>query len=398
LAPPTAEEQRAWERGDAEPRSEALLLRASEIRPERVEWLWPVRIPLGMLTLFSGDPKVGKSLATISMIARLTRGEAPPGQSSAMPAGSAILLSAEDDPGRTLVPRLRAAGAALSKVHILSGIVDPERPGPDGRAPAPGGDPVERMPTLRPGDLEVLERTARSLGDCRLIVIDPVSAYLGDCDDHRSASLRSVLSPLKAMAERLDVAVVLVTHHNKSAGAGTNGKYRVLGSIAYVGACRANFLFLEDPDDPEGRRVLMLDNGGNLASKQPALAYVIQDSDEGPYCDWLPGTIDLDADGALARAAKAGRASKGGESGRGARRGECEEWLRAYLDRRSRRAADCLAEGKNQGFHPRAVQRARQSLGAKLTRVGFGRQGQFYWSTEPADPADARADFASAHR
>jgi hypothetical protein len=374
-----------------------MVLRASEIRPEPIEWLWPGRIPMGTLTLFSGDPKVGKSLTTISIIARLTRGEAPPGQLLATPAGSAILLSAEDDPGRTLVPRLRAAGAALSKVHILSGMIDPVPQGMPSGSPAPDLPPVERMPTLHPEDLAVIERTARSLGDCRLIVIDPVSAYLGDCDDHRNANLRSVLSPLKAMAERLDVAVVLVTHHNKAAAAAANGKYRVLGSIAYVGACRANFLFLKDPDDPEGRRVLMLDNGGNLAVKQPALAYVIRSDDEGPYCEWQPGAIDLDADAALARIAGAGGARNGREAGRSVGRMGCEEWLRGHLEAGSRRASDCLADGKQRGFHPRAVQRARHNIGATLTRVGFGHQGEFYWSIAPAAPAVAALDFASAH-
>ncbi len=111
------------------------MLRASEFRPERVEWLWPGRVPLGMLTLFSGDPKLGKGVTTIWMAARLSRGERLPGQTSPPIMGSTIVLSAEDDLSRTLFPRLMAAGADLSKVHFLSAIADRPEPGPCGRPP-----------------------------------------------------------------------------------------------------------------------------------------------------------------------------------------------------------------------------------------------------------------------
>ena len=86
-----------------------------------------------------------------------------------------------------------------------------------------------------------------------------------------------MLTPLKKLAERLGAAVVLVSHLTKRGSA--NGKHRVLGSIAYVGACRANHLFVADPDDPTGRRVLMLDNGGNVAAAGADLGL----RDRGPW-------------------------------------------------------------------------------------------------------------------
>ena len=135
------------------------------------------------------------------------------------------------------MPRLMAAGADLAKVHILESIV---------RA---NGD--DALPSLR-ADIDAITTAATRLGDCRLIVIDPVSAYLSGVDDNRNAALRGVLTPLNKLAERLGAAVVLVSHLTKEGSA--NGKHRVLGSIAYVGACRANFLFVADPEDPTGRR------------------------------------------------------------------------------------------------------------------------------------------------
>jgi hypothetical protein len=132
-----------------------------------------------------------------------------------------ILLSAEDDPAGTIRPRLDAAGADLTKIHILESVILQ--------------DGSEALPSLRT-DIAAIEAAAVSLGDCKLIVVDPVSAYLGRVDDSRNSELRSVLFPVKAMAERLDLAVVLVSHLNK--GGGANPKYRVIGSIAYVGTCR----------------------------------------------------------------------------------------------------------------------------------------------------------------
>ncbi len=89
--------------------------------------------------------------------------------------GSTILISAEDDPRRTIVPRLDAAGADRTKVHILESIIL--------------ANGFETLPSLR-ADVEAITAAAVRLGDCRLIVIDPVSAYLNGVDDHRNAALR----------------------------------------------------------------------------------------------------------------------------------------------------------------------------------------------------------------
>ncbi len=193
------------------------MIRALDLEPREVNWLWSCRVPLGMMTMFAGDPKLGKSYVTLAMAAALSRGlPLPLSQRPNRPA-STILMSAEDDPARTIVPRLTAAGADLSRVHILESVV---------RA---NGD--EALPTLRT-DVNAIMSAATKLGDCRLVVIDPVSAYLKGVNDNRNAVLRGVLMPLKRLAERLGAAVVLVSHLTK--GGSANGKHRVLGSIAYV--------------------------------------------------------------------------------------------------------------------------------------------------------------------
>src|SRR5262249_17928040 len=145
---------------------------------------------------------------------------------------------------------------------------------------------------------------------------------LGGADDHRNSELRGVLSPLKALAERHDVAIVLVSHLNK--GGGTNAKYRVTGSIAYVGACRANFLCVKDPDDPARRRRLPLSPGANRGPDPPTLAYQGQDDGLGPVVAWEPDPVDIRVEDAL-------RPADPGAEDERAERAAAADWLRAML-------------------------------------------------------------------
>jgi hypothetical protein len=205
-----------------------------------------------------------------------------------------------------------------------------------------------------------------------------------------------VLSPLKAMAERLDVAMILVTHLSK--GAGANGKYRVMGSIAYVGACRANYLCVRDKDDPTGRRVLMLDNGCNLAPTQSGLAYVIADSGDGPAVEWISEPVAMDADTALRRVAEAEAEQARPEQA--AERRECEDWLREYLSQGRQLARDCERDGRNAGVNRVTLHRAKRRLGAVSRREGFGRESVCYWvmPDAPAGDRDGSIDFTTPHR
>jgi hypothetical protein len=356
-----AEDADAGDHFDPSPRAQTLA--ASSIPEQRIEWLWPRRIPLGMLTLLSGDPKLGKSLAALSVLSAVSRGGTLPGGPDGpvtVRGGSGILLSAEDDPARTIVPRLMAAGADLDRVHILSTMLEPGFRGFHAEVPA-----AERRPTASAEDLKAIERRAAALGDCRLIVFDPITAYLGG----RDADVRRALDPLNEMAARLNVAVLLVNHLGKRGAGATNGKYRVRGSIDYVGVCRANFLFLSDPDDPGGCRRLMLDNGCNLAPGQPGLVFVVEDHKGVARLDWMAETVDLDADAALARTVRSGAS---GGPGRLARRHACEEWLRGYLAGGPRLAKECEQAAIAAGFNRPLLERAREALAVRSIRTGFG--------------------------
>jgi hypothetical protein len=360
------------------PTPRAKVVRASELKSQPVEWLWRGRVPLGMLTMFSGDPKLGKSLVTLAMAAAVTQGVPLPGDTAQRRPGRVFLLSAEDDAARTIIPRLRAAGADLDRVHLFSSILVPGVPAELGN-PAGAVPSYERLPTLLEHDLAVLEDEVKRCGDGRLIVVDPVSAYLGGTDDHRNADLRAVLAPLKAMAERLGVAVVLVNHLSK--GSGTNGKYRVMGSIAYVGTCRANFLFVRDRTDPTGRRVLFCDNGGNLAPPAPTLAYTIgADDEEDPFANFLDEPVAITAEQALVDEVEAGQDRR-----QAAERREAEQWLREFLAGGPVAATEILEAAGKSGFSKGTLRRARESLGVLSIREGFAKDAR--WSWRLPDPA-----------
>ena len=148
----------------------------------------------------------------------------------------------------------------------------------------------------------------------------------------------------------------------------------MIGSIAYVGACRANFLFVKDREDPTGRRVLMLDNGGNLAPPAPTLAYRIEDPGEGPRVEWLEDPVPITAEEALAAdqaACQVGVAAP--------ERRDAEGWLGEVLNAGPVRVHELEAAARNAGIAIITLRRAKGSLGVVSVREGFGKDSACFW-------------------
>jgi hypothetical protein len=232
---------------------------AADIPIKAVEWLWPGRVPAGMLTLLEGDPGTGKSTVAAELIACLTTGRALPGAAGNGPLRVAMLAD-EDSWMAVVVPRLQAAGADLSRVIHLKGI----------RAEDGYLQPYSLMdlPTLR-HDVHAVK--------AQVLIIDPLMAYLGvTLDMHRDQHARSVLGPLVQFAEEDNVSVIAVRHFTKGS-VGGKAIYRGGGSIGFTGQARSILQAAEYPnlEDDRGRFVLAVAKC-NLAPLAETLGYRIQ--------------------------------------------------------------------------------------------------------------------------
>ncbi|MGY4413218.1 putative DNA primase/helicase [Bradyrhizobium sp. LB7.1] len=247
--------------GSKAPKRRLIAHRASDLEPEKLVWVWPGRIPEGKLVLLGGPPGLGKSQLTAFMSAVVSNGgHWPCGEGSTLP-GDVIFMSAEDGVQDTIIPRLMAAGADRQRVHIVSAATKPDGTG--------------RKTFSLKTDVDLLEDMARKIGTVKLIIVDPISAYMGGSDGNGNVETREVLEPLADMANRLRIAVVAVTHLNKGGGGGNQSALnRFAGSIAFVAAARAAFAVIEDPEDDERRFLLQAKN--NLGKKCKGLAFRLE--------------------------------------------------------------------------------------------------------------------------
>jgi len=321
--------------------------RLADIDPEPIRWLWPGRLPLGKLCMVVGDPGLGKSMATLAIAATVSRGSRWPiaGEGGA-PHGNVLIISAEDDPGDTIRPRLDAAGADCRRVHILDAIDDTDDAGRTYRRP------------WGMGDIDVLDRLIASLPECRLIVIDPLSAYLAGVDTHRNTDVRAVLAPLSDLAARRGVTILCVSHLNKGSG---QAMYRTTGSLAFTAAARAVYAVGKDEGDP-GRR-LMLPVKANLAPDATGCAYRIGTAADGvPRIEWEPEPVrDVDVDAMLAGPG-AGRPDK--------ELREAERWLREALSEGPVAARELRDDAEAAGHSWATIRRAKDNLHVISERVG----------------------------
>jgi putative DNA primase/helicase len=328
---------------------------AAEIEPKRIDFLWPGRIARGKHTAIAGEPGDGKSQLSIYVAATISRGgEWPCGEGRA-PVGNVIILNAEDGAEDTVVPRLIAAGADLKRVHIVSAVL---QEGGKGR----------RTFNLQ-ADLALLEKKIGEIGDVALVIIDPISSYMGKTDSHKNSEVRGALEPASEMADRLKVAILSITHFSKS-GSGNNSKalHRFIGSIAFVGAPRAAFAVIEDADS-EGR-ILFLHAKNNMAAKLQGLAYrlvqrIVGDTGESivaSYVVWDNEAVAASADEAL-------RATESGGDRTAA--AEAEEFLQDKLCQGAAPAKDCEEDARALGIAPRTLRRARKKLGVIAEKAGL---------------------------
>lgn len=241
-APPT--------RDTPAPTERPVIVTMDEVEAKPVDWLWWPYLAIGKIAMIDGDPGLGKSLLTLQLAANLSRGNPMPDQQGkpTLPLGapaSTLLLTAEDGLEDTIRPRLDAAGADASKVHVLTGWID--------------SDDNERFFTLE--HLDVLKQ-ALELHHPRLVCIDPIQAYIGRIDIHRANETRPLLAALSRLAEAYQASVVCVRHPSKPGQGGGKAIHRGLGSIDFIGAARTGLYVEAYPSD--ANKVLLAPSKSNI--------------------------------------------------------------------------------------------------------------------------------------
>lgn len=315
---------------------EASIRYFSEVRVREVDWLWHPYIPFGKITVIQGDPGDGKTTLILNIAALLSRGLPMPESTDYSLPTSVLYQSAEDGAEDTLKPRLMSAGADCSRIAFI--------------------DESECGLTLNDVRIENAIKATKA----RLLVLDPLQAYLGEGNEmNRADGVRPMLKQLAAVAERTGCAIVIVGHMNKASG--SKSIYRGLGSIDITAVARSVLLVGRIKNDTPVRVMAQLKN--SLAKEGTPIAFEINE-DSG--IRWI-GEYDISVDELL-----------NGESGAPSDSGKVTVVMEKLTELLADEEVPCgrLYEMfREMDMGKRTVDRAKKALGVRSVKRADG----WYW-------------------
>jgi AAA domain len=327
--------------------------RLSEVTARPVHFLWAPYLPLGKLTLLDGDPGQGKSWLTAAIA---TAGSLGWGLPNTLPFDPFTTLFFTEDPAEDVLrPRLDLLGADCSRIWTHDSFAFP-------------------IDLSQPADVARLDELVPAY-DARLIVIDPIQAFLGaKTDIYRPNEVRAVLAPLLRLAQRHACALLILRHITKARA--SRSIYAGQGSIDFIAAARSVLLAGSGPDDPTRHALVHIKS--NLAAAGPTLGYRF----DGQSFVW-EGPSGLTANDLLAAEAQTDDA--GAEQ-------EARLFLRDILaEAETLPARAVLAAAREAGVAERTLKRAKRREGVRTIRQGFGTGSVWLWSLPPTEPPSAEA-------
>ena len=332
---------------------QVLTRRACDIESRVVNWLWQDYLAQGSFHLVAGAPATGKTTLAIDFAAVVSSGGYWPDGTRAEQ-GSVVIWSGEDSPEHTLVPRLIAAGADLTRVHIVSAVLTEK-----GRRPF---DPATDMVLLRQ-QLDVI-------ADAKLLVVDPVvSAIAGD--SHKNAETRRGLQPLVDIALDYDIAALGVTHYTK----GTTGKdplERVTGSLAFGALARMVFGTADSTEEDAPKVFCRVKS--NLGPSGGGFEYdiAVTDIENGIRTTRIQWGQPLEGDARDILAACEAESDDASNQ-----REDAGYWLRSELEDGPVTVKELKKAAGEAGHQWHTVKRAKFDIGAEAEKSGF--HGGWRW-------------------
>lgn len=357
--PPVAEDE------PTRSRLGVVMHRACDIAVQAIRWLWLHWLALGKLHIVAGQAGTGKTSLVLALLATITTGRRWPDGAPGTEPAHVLIWSAEDGAADTLVPRLMAAGADLSRVHIIAGV----------RAE---GSSRSFDPSV---DLDHLLPAIRELRPAALMVDPIVSAVAGD--SHKNAETRRGLQPLVDLAEQFDMAVIGISHFSK----GTTGREpmeRVTGSLAFAALARVVLAAAKLPEDnPHGCERILARAKSNIGPDDGAIGYrlavtVVAPGIEVGMVEWQ-NVIDGSARELLAEPAAE---EEGGAIG------EARAFLEDFLTHGPKPVSEILTAAKRAGVSERTLKRAKAVIGAKASKPGLHTGWQWALPTVPTNPEE----------
>ena len=306
---------------------ELKLINMADIKATKVDFLWYPYIPFGKLTIIQGDPGEGKTTVVLHIAAALSKGGELPGDDEEREPMNVIYQTAEDGLADTVKPRLESAGADCSRIMVID----------------------ESEKGLCMSDIRI-EEAIKQTG-ARLVILDPIQAYLGaNVDMHRANEVRPVIKHLGDIAEKYNCAIVLIGHMNKASG--MKSDYRGMGSIDFQATARSVLVVGRVKDDPECRVIAHCKS--SLAPEGKSMAFRL---DKKNGFEW-EGTVELTVDELLSGDNSPSKLEM------------TKTFLKEYLQDGPKTQTEIKEAAEQEGIKERYLYQAKKELKISATKTG----------------------------